>query len=286
MSTAISGEENKDGDPCHILPAQPGRLSLVPRRGKPIMVLIEPRPLMRECLSRFLRAHARNVRIVAVSKPAELVASGAYFGGMDLILVNLGGAEATDEAIGTTVALLRRALPDTPTVVLSDCEAADRIVKALRCGVRGYIPTSMPLAAVVEALRFVRAGGTFVPASAVVQPAGSERPAADERSSGSVGATGTDGFTARELEVLALLRRGEPNKIIAHELNIQEGTLKVHIRNIRLKLKVTTRTQIALLAHQLFEKQDSADSDDPQLSSRAGDARHRGRRREAARRQR
>ncbi len=44
---------------------------------------------------------------------------------------------------------------------------------------------------------------------------------------------------------MALLQSGKPNKIIAYDLDITEATVKVHMRNIMRKLKLTNRTQVA-----------------------------------------
>ena len=55
-------------------------------------------------------------------------------------------------------------------------------------------------------------------------------------------------FTTRELAVISRLRDGKSNKLIARELAITEGTVKIYIRNIMKKLRVENRTQAALLA--------------------------------------
>jgi DNA-binding NarL/FixJ family response regulator len=57
-----------------------------------------------------------------------------------------------------------------------------------------------------------------------------------------------EGLTPREREVLALLREGKPNKVIARELNIRDSTVKVFVGRILGKLHVSNRTQLALLA--------------------------------------
>ena len=54
-------------------------------------------------------------------------------------------------------------------------------------------------------------------------------------------------LTPRESEVLARLRQGKPNKIIAHELQITENTVKVFVRRILMKLNASNRTEVACL---------------------------------------
>ena len=54
------------------------------------------------------------------------------------------------------------------------------------------------------------------------------------------------GLTSREYDVLKCLREGRQNKIIAYELGISQSTVKVHLRNIMKKLRVSNRTQAAL----------------------------------------
>ena len=58
---------------------------------------------------------------------------------------------------------LEALVPTTPIVVVSDTASSDEIARIIGYGARGYIPTSMPYHLAVEAVRFVEAGGTFVP---------------------------------------------------------------------------------------------------------------------------
>jgi FixJ family two-component response regulator len=55
---------------------------------------------------------------------------------------------------------------------------------------------------------------------------------------------GRPGF--RERTVFECLHRGKPNKVIAHELQLVEATVKCHVANILKKMKVTNRTAAAL----------------------------------------
>jgi DNA-binding NarL/FixJ family response regulator len=54
---------------------------------------------------------------------------------------------------------------------------------------------------------------------------------------------------AREAEVLCLLSKGQPNKIIAHRLDLAESTIKLHIHHIISKLGVSNRTEAAIVFH-------------------------------------
>jgi DNA-binding NarL/FixJ family response regulator len=132
-----------------------------------------------------------------------------------------------------------------PVVVLSDIDELAQILKALECGARGYIPSSIGFEVCVKAVNLVRAGGTFVPASSVLG-----RTVANAGEEAARPATGM--FTQRQEEVIQALRRGKANKIIAYELNLHESTVKVHVRNIMKKLKATNRTEVAYKASQMF----------------------------------
>jgi DNA-binding NarL/FixJ family response regulator len=59
-------------------------------------------------------------------------------------------------------------------------------------------------------------------------------------------------LTPRELSVIDLLREGKPNKLIAARLEMQESTVKVHVRSILKKLNATNRTHAAFVANRLL----------------------------------
>ena len=59
--------------------------------------------------------------------------------------------------------------------------------------------------------------------------------------------------TTRELEVLACLAKAKSNKMIARELDLREGTVKVHVRSLLQKLKATNRTELAVRAHRALD---------------------------------
>jgi DNA-binding NarL/FixJ family response regulator len=133
--------------------------------------------------------------------------------------------------------------------VLSDSDDVGEVNRALTHGVRGYIPTSVECEVAVAALRLIGVGGTFVPAAALCST--SAKP--DDRPEGGRQRR-SDGLdlTPRELSVIDLLREGKPNKLIARQLDMQENTVKVHVRNILKKLNAANRTHAAFVANRLL----------------------------------
>lgn len=135
---------------------------------------------------------------------------------------------------------LRQKFALTPVVVLSDSRAPlppQSIRSALESGARGFIPTlNTRVPAVLTALRFIKDGGTFVPLDLLLSCKG-------EKATDKVGSVSPNVLTPRQKAVLAQLKQGKANKIIAYELSMSESTVKIHIRNIMRKMGATNRTE-------------------------------------------
>ena len=146
---------------------------------------------------------------------------------MDLRLPNLGGAEA--------VAKIRAEYPAARIIVLTTFDGDEDIYRALQAGARGYLLKGMFGDELLDAIRAVHAGKTRIPA--VVAERLASRMGGQE-------------LTARELEVLGLIVRGQSNKEIGGSLSISEATVKTHINSILSKMGVSDRTQAATSAIQ------------------------------------
>lgn len=130
---------------------------------------------------------------------------------------------------------LEALIPNTPIVVIADFASSEEIMRVIDYGVRGYIPTNMPYHLAVEAVRFVEAGGTFVPAG---QFTGHSR----HKPQGPALA-----LTEQQMKVVDAVGHGFANKQIARHLQMSENTVKVHLRHIMKKLNVRNRTEIAIM---------------------------------------
>lgn len=120
--------------------------------------------------------------------------------------------------------------------ILSGSAPAKTAREALDAGAIGFIPKTMGAQSLLNAVRFMSAGEVYVPVELMRQEANApSHPLADK-------------LSPRELEVLEGLCRGLSNKEIARELDLQEVTIKLHVRTLCRKLDAKNRTQAALTA--------------------------------------
>lgn len=214
--------------------------------GLVTIAVVEARALNRECLTRCLGAIPGYTVAPYASLEEWHAASGTS--SASIVVLAIAGEPREPEARQQIVNAVE-AVDRLPVVILSDVEDPDQIMEVLHSGVRGYIPTSLPLDVAVEAMRLVRAGGVFAPANCLL----AARRAKDFARSAKLSGSGM--FTARQAAVVEALRRGKANKIIAYELNMSESTVKVHVRNIMKKLKAKNRTEVAFLTNALIKSE-------------------------------
>ena len=203
----------------------------------------------------------KHVRLVGVSTFRELldpIEAGPSCAQADLNLVILytRSAGVTDNWVQEQLQLIKTQGPEMPVIMISDRDDADDVICALSYGVRGYIPTSIAAEVAIAALTLIEAGGTYVPADAL-QIEGSEGESNSEDDE-PIQLPGEPHLTSRERAVIDLLREGKSNKVIANKLRMSESTVKVHVRNILKKLRVTNRTGAAMVATRLLEQRATA----------------------------
>jgi DNA-binding NarL/FixJ family response regulator len=232
------------------------------------IALIDPKPLTRRSIAEMLAKALPDHLMVAASSCEELLeVQGKPIGSPHLIIVYIRSAGVTDSYVQDALKLVRLRLPEARVIMLSDRDDVEDVDEALTCGVRGYIPTSVESEVAFAALRLIDAGGTYIPAHERRSPTvksdigvdGERRGLPDELD-----------LTPRELSVLDLLREGKPNKLIATGLNMEESTVKVHVRNILKKLHADNRTHAASVANRLLGRQSQTTVDLLRPASGAG----------------
>lgn len=165
---------------------------------------------------------------------------------MDINMPNLNGVEATKQLIAQ--------FPETQVIILSIHDDENYVQHALKTGASGYLLKEMDADALIEAVKVVANGGSYLHPKVTHNLVKEYRRLAEERG-------GTQGhfqqleirrplhlLTRRECEVLQLLADGKSNRAIGESLFISEKTVKNHVSNILQKMNVNDRTQAVVVA--------------------------------------
>lgn len=149
---------------------------------------------------------------------------------MDLQMPGMGGVEATE--------VITRTYPEVKVVVLTSFGELERVHAALAANAAGYVLKDADPDEVGTAIRAAVTGGMHL------------NPAVARRLTRRMTAPhdGLTSLTSREREILALVAEGKSNRDIAEELVISERTARTHVSNLLAKLRLSSRTQAALLA--------------------------------------
>ena len=144
---------------------------------------------------------------------------------LDLLMPGMDGIQ--------TLAAIRAHDPFARVIMLTTADGDEDIYRCLRAGAKAYLLKDAPTEEVIECLRTVNAGRTSISPNVAAKLAGR---------------VGTAELTTREREVLTLIAKGRGNRDIGVELEVTEGTVKVHVNNILTKLNVGSRTEAVTLS--------------------------------------
>jgi two-component system, NarL family, response regulator len=144
---------------------------------------------------------------------------------LDLSMPNMDGTEVT--------AAVRTEFAHARIMILTTYDGDEDIYRALRAGACGYLLKDVPSQEIFTGIRNVYAGQKYLMSQVAYK--------LTDRFQGSE-------LTERELEVLMLMVQGKSNCEISVDLNVVEGTVKFHVRNILQKLGVSDRTQAVIVA--------------------------------------
>ena len=205
---------------------------------KTSVVVIDDHPLFRKGVADLIRMEP-NLQLVGEAADGESGVRVAKATGPDLILLdlNMKGCNGIQ-----TLERLRAADLDARVIVLTVSDAEEDVVAALRAGADGYLLKDMEPEEILEGLRRATQGRVVISerltellAHALRDDARPQRPE-------------PAGLTPREQEILALIARGYSNKLIARDLDLTVGTVKVHVKHILKKLAIKTRVEAAVWA--------------------------------------
>jgi DNA-binding NarL/FixJ family response regulator len=228
------------------------------------VLLIDDHPLILAALQSVIQGLGDNVTVNAADSGRAardtLRADASY----DLVLLDLhlGDADGFD-----LLGELRTKYPALPVVVISASDRTSDVIRAIDMGAMGFVPKRATNETLFDALQQVMSGGVYVPpmsmgadhqaqlsASPHIQQVQRE---ATEGAFQTVPSLVQLGLTPRQSDVLALLLKGQPNKLIARELGLSVETVKDHVAAVLRALGVSSRTQAVIAVSQILQKQGS-----------------------------
>ena len=208
------------------------------------ILIVDDHPLIREAMRSVLKQLDGGIEVLEAGTCDEALAVAARESELALVLLDLR-LPGTSGLDGLQV--LRDRHPSVPVVVLSASEDRSEVMRAIDLGAMGFIPKTQPSGVMIGALKVVLSGGVYLPADVMSQPATPTLPSVTTGETEGIydpKAQGAElGLTPRQAEVLSLLIQGKPNKVICRDLNLAEGTVKIHVAAILKALGVMNRTQ-------------------------------------------
>lgn len=196
------------------------------------ILIADDHDLVRDTLAAFLEAEG-GITVETVEDLDQALASLGRNGPCDLVLLDytMPGMNGLD---GLTRAMAANG--GNPVAIMSGTAPRAIAQDALDAGAIGFLPKTLPAKSLVNAIRFMAAGEVYAPVKFMTTEEVEEtHPIASKLSN-------------REMQVLGGLCRGLANKEIARELDLQEVTIKLHVKTLCTKLEAKNRTHAAMIA--------------------------------------
>lgn len=211
--------------------------------GPARILIVDDHPLFLEALQRAIASEFPGTMTVEASSidaaKTELQNNGSFdIVMLDLALPGTSGFEGLLE--------LRSLYPKTPIIVVSALEDPRIIGDVMSYGASGFIAKSASREEIGAGLKQVMEGSVTLPKGySAAEASASASPTRQDFVSR------LQSLTPKQLSVLKMLRQGLLNKQIAHELQIEETTVKAHVSEILRKLNVASRTQAVIEAQKI-----------------------------------
>ena len=205
------------------------------------LLVVEDHALVREGLVRLLGQVDEEVTVTGKADFESALALLDAEEDFDLILLDLA-LPGIDGFAGLDI--LRKRFPSIPVAVVSAFDDVPTVTRVMNLGASGFIPKAFSGEALLSAVREVLDGSIFRPGVS----SGARLDSFTPVPSSNVSVQPVEiGLTDRQSQVLALMVRGLSNRDIAEQLELSEGTVKIHATAVFKTLGVSSRTQ-ALVA--------------------------------------
>ncbi|MEY3202092.1 MAG: hypothetical protein RIR70_1642 [Pseudomonadota bacterium] len=207
------------------------------------ILIVDDHPLIVEGVGAALAEIDREARILAAHTLQDALDTLYTHAPFDLVIADTGLKNGNGPEL---IKSLRAIQSDAPIAVLSALDNKQSVMAALAAGAMGFISKQSPTKVLIGAIKLILSGGVYIPPQVLD---GSASPTFPQGLA--IEPKKRLGLTDRQIEVLALLAEGKPNKLICRELNVSEGTVKTHVSAIFRTLNISNRAQVAYALNQL-----------------------------------
>jgi len=210
------------------------------------VLLVDDHSLITDAVSALLQDIDPDVEIHTGATAPEAMQLVEQHPDADLLLLDLGVPGATGTSLLEAIVAQ---VPDLKILVLSGMQDQRSVMRTLQLGAAGFVPKSMATDKLLSAIKFVMSGGFYIPADLLeeAQRLGPLSGPPQRVQNATMGAARI-ALTERQEQVLQLLARGAPIKIICRELGLSEGTVKTHVTAIYRAFGASNRTEALLAA--------------------------------------
>lgn len=205
------------------------------------ILLADDHAMVRDGLVPFLQRVTDNASVLEAGSFDEALAKARQASNLGLTILDLN-MPGMDGLNG--LATMQAEFPHVPVVILSGSTHPADAFHSIESGANGFIPKTMRGETIIGVLRLVLSGEKYVPPFLFDyrETMGRKEP----ENTGKSGPLAT--LSPREMEILGMIVDGAPNKVIARAFDLQEVTVKAHLRNIFRKITVSNRTEAARVA--------------------------------------
>lgn len=207
------------------------------------VLLIDDHALVRKGLEALLQS--RGVEIAASVGSGQEGLEKARKLKPDIILLDMKMPGMTGPE---TLQALRASNIETPVLMLTMSREEHDLAEALRSGAQGYLLKDMEPDDLVPALNSAMTGDNVVAKELIGSLTRIVQGKTTDQELSSEEPEGLSNLTPRESEILVHIAEGQSNKVIARELDITDGTVKLHVKAILRKLGVHSRVEAAVIA--------------------------------------
>lgn len=201
------------------------------------LLIVDDHPLFRKGV-RYLVNQVAGFSIVGEASCGQEGIDMAAELSPDIVLLDLNMKDLSGIEVLKAV---KRSNPDTLVVMLTVSDQTEDLVAALRCGADGYLLKEMEPEDLIIKLTEAAAGQITLTPRLINLLARTMREDAIQPKD-----TGEADLTNQEQRILELVAAGKSNKLVARELDITEGTVKVHVKHLLRKLNLRSRVEAAV----------------------------------------